>query len=166
LIRFVCVLLAGIALAGGARAADPAVFTVGAGVYDLVAHRTQYGEARLMYRHGQGLFDGDGTFRGLKPFIAGMAATNGALYGYAGLAAPFVWDRWEFEASAGLGAYDRGRRGLDLGQTFEFHLGVAVSYAVSENVRAGVAIAHISNAGTGRVNPGLNSALATIGVAF
>ena len=144
-----------------ARADDPRL-TIGAGVFDLVAHRDHLAEGRVSYRLGDGLFDNDGTFRGLKPFVAGMVNSKGGLFGYAGLAAPFQWDNglWEFEPSAGLGAYHRGT-GIDAGGTFEFHLGLAGSYAINDNARLGVAITHISNAGTHKKNPGINSALLT-----
>ena len=72
---------------------------------------------------------------------------------------------WEFTPAAGMGAYSKAK-GIDLGQTFEFHLALGLSYRVLPNARLGVAIDHISNAGTGRVNPGINSALATWAFTF
>ena len=117
----------------------------------------------VMFRLGDGLFGGDGVFRGLNPMVGGMGASNGALYGYGGLAAPFQWGKFEVEACGGVGAYHRGN-GYDLGGTFEFHLGLGFSYAIADGIRAGIALTHISNANTHRINPGLNSALATIGL--
>jgi hypothetical protein len=79
-----------------------------------------------------------------------------------GLAAPFRFaeDRWEFVPSAGIGAYHNGN-GLFLGGTMEFHLGLGLSYGITRDSRIGIAIDHISNAGTHRKNPGVNSALVT-----
>ena len=151
--------------ASAAQAKDDSVVTFGAGMYDLVSHRAHAFEGRAMYRSGYGVLGTDGVFRGLKLAGGVMFATNEALYGWAGLAAPFQFGRWEVEASAGLGAYHKAK-GLELGRVFEFHLGLATSYAITESTRVGVAITHISNAGSHRVNPGLNSALATIGFAF
>jgi hypothetical protein len=90
-----------------------------------------------------------------------MANTKGGVMGWGGLAAPFQFGRFELEASAGMGGYHRGS-GIDLGGTFEFHLGAGASYALSDNLRAGVLLTHISNANTHHINPGSNSALATL----
>jgi lipid A 3-O-deacylase len=143
-----------------ARADDVSQLTFGVGVFDLVSHHKHPVEFDATYRLGWGLFGGDGAFRGLKPIFGVMGNTKGGLMGWGGLAAPFQFGRFEVEASAGMGGYHRGNS-LDLGGTFEFHLGVAASYAVSEHSRFGVALNHISNANTHRFNPGANSALVT-----
>lgn len=143
-------------------AADPALVILNAGVYDLVSHRTQYLEGRIEYRFGHGLADGDGSFRGLKPLVGFMINGKGANFAYAGLAAPFQFagGAWEFTPAAGMGSYQRGK-GIDLGANFEFHLALGLSYRILPGARIGVAVDHISNAGTGRINPGINSILAT-----
>ena len=140
---------------------DPALFTVGAGVWDVNFNYYQQAEGRLEYRHGQGLFETD-TFRGLKPIVGIMATSKESIFGYAGFGAPFSLGNgnWEFTPSAGLGAYSRGD-GLDLGGTFEFHLGLALSYAVTDRGRLGLYLTHISNAGINGYNPGENSLLLT-----
>jgi hypothetical protein len=141
---------------------DASQISIGAGIFDLVGHHQHPAVGEATYRFGWGLFGGDGTFRGLKPIVGVMGTTKGGVMGWAGLAAPFQFGggKWEIEPSAALGAYRRGS-GIDLGGTFEFHLGVAVTYAVSEHSRFGVALTHISNANTHHINPGSNSALAT-----
>lgn len=166
----VAAVLAGVAFPHVSRAADPAALILNAGVFDLVGHRTQYVEGRIEYRFGHGLFDneGDGGFRGLKPLVGVMVNGKGANFEYAGLAAPIQFgadNAWEFTPAAGMGAYHKAK-GIDLGQTFEFHLALGMSYRILPNARLGVAIDHISNAGTGRVNPGINSALATWAFTF
>ncbi|TAK98661.1 MAG: acyloxyacyl hydrolase [Rhodospirillaceae bacterium] len=150
------------AMTSSARADDASQLTVGAGLFDLVSHHAHPAEADVTYRFGWGLFGGDGVFRGLKPVVGVMGNTKGGVMGWAGLAAPFQFDndRWEIEPSAGLGGYRRGS-GIDLGGTFEFHLGLGASYAISDHSRLGVEFTHISNANTHRINPGSNSALVT-----
>ena len=145
-----------------ARAEDPALVILNAGVYDLVSHRTQLVEGRIEYRFGHGLIDGAGGFEGLKPLVGFMVNGKGANFGYAGLAAPFDFAHgaWQFTPAAGFGSYQRGK-GIDLGARFEFHLALGLSYRILPNARVGVAVDHISNAGTGRINPGINSILAT-----
>ncbi len=150
------------ALVAPAMAADDALLTIGAGVWDVNFNYDRQGEVRAEYRHGDGLFATD-SFRGLKPLVGVMATSRGSLFGYGGFAAPFTFGSggdWEFTPSAGLGAYSRGN-GLDLGGTFEFHLGLAVSYAVTDNGRLGLYLTHISNAGINGYNPGENSLLLT-----
>lgn len=142
-------------------AADDALFTIGAGVWDVNFNYDRQFEGRLEYRLGQGLFESD-SFRGLKPLVGVMATSKESMFGYAGFGAPFTFGGgdWEFTPSAGLGAYSRGD-GLNLGGTFQFHLGLAVSYAVTDNGRLGLYLTHISNAGINRDNPGENSLLLT-----
>ncbi len=153
--------------AGAAHAEDKALINLSAGVFDVRSAAPQEFEGRLEYRAGFGLFETDGVFRGFKPLVGVMANTAGAVFGYAGLAAPFAFDsgRWEIVPSAAMGAYSKGD-GIDLGGTFEFHLGVGASYAVTDNSRLGVAIYHISNANTHRKNPGVNSVALTWSFAF
>ncbi len=162
------VLLAALALgSSGVKAADKASLTVSAGLFDLTTHHDQEFEGRLEYRFGHGFFESDGSFRGLKPLVGIMGNTAHAIFGYAGFAAPFAFDdgRWEFVPAAGIGAYEPGD-GIFLGGTFEFHLGLSASYAVTPESRLGLAVNHISNANTHRKNPGVNSVLATWSLAL
>ena len=148
-----------------ARADDPSLLILNAGVFDLVSHHVQRAEGRVEYRFGDGLFESDGAFRGFKPLLGIMANTAGSVFGYGGFAAPFDWGKWEFTPAAGIGGYDKAK-GLDLGGTFEFHLALGLSYAISDNTRLGLAIDHISNANTHPKNPGDNSILATFAIAL
>jgi hypothetical protein len=145
-----------------ALAGDPAQLMVGAGVFDLDSDHKRLFQADASYRFGWGFFGGDGAFRGLKPIIGGMVNDEGGFMGYAGLAAPFQFDnrRWEIQPWAAVGGYHRGN-GIDLGGTFQFNLGLGISYAVRDNGRLGVAWTHISNADIHSLNPGVNSVIGT-----
>ena len=144
---------------------DQARVTVGAGIFGFgVASDAKYIEGSLAYRFQNGLFGTDGIFRGFKPIVGVTAESAGSVFGYAGFAAPFVFgseNRWEVDAEGGLGAYHQGNSPLNLGGTFEFHVGLASSYALTDNGRLGLAVFHISNANLHRKNPGVNSILAT-----
>ena len=159
--------VASILLAGSASAKDAALLTIGAGLFDIESSRSQEAEGRLEYRFGYGFFESEGAFRGFKPLIGVMANTAGAAFGYAGLAAPFAFDngRWEVVPAAGMGGYHQGN-GLFLGGTFEFHVSLGASYAVTPGSRLGLAIHHISNANTHRKNPGVNTVALTWAFAF
>lgn len=144
-----------------AVAEDPAQFTIGAGLWDVnynYDHRAL--EVRAEYRHGVGLFETD-SFRGLKPTIGVMGNSHGGKFAYAGFSIPFAMGdskRWELTPSGAVGAYSRGN-GLELGGTFQFHLGLMLSYSVTERGRLGLYITHISNAYINGYNPGENTAL-------
>jgi lipid A 3-O-deacylase len=158
------------AVCAPASAQDRAQLMVGAGVFGFgVASEPRNAEFRIAYRFQNGLFGTDGVFRGFKPLIGAAVQTSGSQFGYLGLAAPFVFgadDRWEIVFEGGPGAYRQGSSSLDLGGTFEFHLGLAASYAVSDSGRLGVGVYHISNANTHAKNPGVNSVLATYTFSF
>jgi len=162
-----CAALMFISAPSAAIAADPALVTLSGGVYDLVSHRTQEFEGRVEYRHGQGLFETGGIFRGFKPMVGLMGNSAGAVFGYGGFAVPFAFDdgRWEFVPSGAIGGYHEGS-GIFLGGTFQFHIGVSGSYVISRNSRLGLALYHISNANVHRKNPGVNSALLQWSLAF
>jgi hypothetical protein len=141
-----------------ARAAD-AQLTVGAGIFELVSDRQHVAEADLVYRFGAGWRDGgDGAFRGVHPIVGVMGNSRSGAMGWAGLAAPFVWNRWEVEPAVGAGAYHQGNSKY-LGGAFQFHLALRVSYAVTDSGSLGLGFMHISNGGLHDKNPGANSVL-------
>lgn len=153
-----------------AVAADQSQLMLGAGIYGFgVASEPNNAEARLQYRFKNGFLGGDGAFRGFKPLVGVAVQTSGSAFGYAGFALPFVLgadQRWEIVAEGALGAYRQGSSSLNLGGTFEFHLGLGANYAVSEQGRLGLGIYHISNANLHAKNPGVNSILATYTFTF
>ncbi len=157
-----CVLLGGLlGMSHSAQARDKAVFTMSAGAYDMAFHREQEVEGRIEYRSAYALLQPeDGVFRGFHPMIGIMGNTALAAFAYGGFAAPFRFadDNWEVVPSAGIGAYHNGN-GLFLGGVMEFHLGMGVNYAITRDSRLGVSVDHISNGGTHRKNPGVNSVL-------
>jgi hypothetical protein len=163
-------LLAAALCASGAVAKDQGNLMIGAGVFGFgVASEPEQAEFRLQYRFQNGIFGTEGVFRGFKPLIGGAVQTSGSVFGYVGLAAPFVFgedDRWEVVVEGGPGLYRQGSSSLDLGGTFEFHLGVAASYALSDRGRLGLGVYHISNANLHQKNPGVNSILATYTFTF
>ena len=165
-VLLLAVLLVGVSAT--AQAKDKAVLAVSAGLHDIAFHRDQAAELRLEYRSGWGFLGSeDGIWRGFKPIVGIMGTTNSAAFAYAGLAAPlsFADGDWEFVPSGGVGAYHQGN-GLDLGGTFEFHLGLALNYELNRFNRVGVAINHISNANTHNINPGVNSVMVSWSFVF
>ena len=164
LVRFVVVAMC--VSTGAATAADPGIFSLGVGQYDIIPNDNKSIATYLQYRFGVGPEQPSG-FLGVKPVIGAMANTDGGLYGYAGLAAPFTIGSggFQIEPAAGVGAYRQGHS-TNLGGTFEFHLGLSATQRIGRALRVGVALNHISNANIHVRNRGTNVAMATVGWEF
>ena len=137
----------------------PDMATIGAGGFNIINNDggDTAAELRLEYRYG-------GKWYSLGPMIGILGTSEGGVFGYAGLYTDMrIGDRWIVTPAAGLGGYERGS-GKDLGGTFQFHLGLDVSYQFSGGNRLGLKMAHISNAGLHDENPGVESALLTFTV--
>ncbi|MBB4264538.1 acyloxyacyl hydrolase [Roseospira visakhapatnamensis] len=90
--------------------------------------------------------------------ITGVEITDrGAVYGYGGVMLDvFFGDRFLISPSAALGYYSAGD-GRDLGYPLEFRTGLEAAYQFDHGGRLGVAYHHISNAGLGDRNPGIET---------
>ncbi|WP_420006670.1 acyloxyacyl hydrolase [Arenibacterium sp. LLYu02] len=64
---------------------------------------------------------------------------------------------WFVEASVMPGLYLNGPQGNDLGSTFEIRSLLGLGRELKNGTALSLAIAHKSNASTGRINPGVNS---------
>ncbi|MBB4286316.1 acyloxyacyl hydrolase [Roseospira goensis] len=90
--------------------------------------------------------------------IAGLEVTDrGAVYAYGGLALDvFFGERFVVTPNAAAGYYSAGE-GRDLGYPLEFRTGIEAAYQFGNGSRLGVAYHHISNAGLGDRNPGIET---------
>lgn len=97
--------------------------------------------------------------------IAGLvASTHGTVYGYGGIHLPVSLPLGILvRPSFAVGIYERGR-GMELGHALEFRSSFVVERLISDRVRVSAMIYHLSNAGLGFKNPGLEAL--GIGVAF
>lgn len=110
-------------------------------------------EAQIEFRYGQKLF-------GIGP-AAGMVANNrGGFMVYSGLYSDIAFGNVIVTPLGGIGGYHRGN-GKDLGSAFEFRLSLSVRYQLGDGSRVGLQFAHVSNAFTGRINPGDEEVLIT-----
>ena len=85
-----------------------------------------------------------------------LGTSENAFYGYFGLSTDlyfFDCKCFLLSPSLAVGAYEDGDQ-IRLGHTLEFRSGGDISYRFKNNVRVGVGIFHISNAGLGYRNPG------------
>jgi lipid A 3-O-deacylase len=125
---------------------DPAFLDFQAGVKDM--RRDHVPAFVLEYRSSYKLWF-------IKPMVGVMATTRGSVYGYGGFAVDiFFGRRVVLTPSLAVGVYDNGND-RDLGTAFpEFRSAVELAYRFDDRSRLGIMFNHISNAGTGKVNPG------------
>lgn len=143
-----------------AVAEEPAFLSIGAGYYDLFDDQSA-GEARLEYRfsEAQKLFF-------FRPFVGVTATTDAATYGYAGVGIDiFFGKRWVATPNFAVGLYGNGD-GKDLGHAVEFRSGLEVAYRFDNYSRLGLSFTHISNAGLGERNPGVESLVVVYSMPF
>lgn len=118
------------------------------GIFDDINGPQRYG---LEYRFKS--FAGPSGFR-LIPAIGLAAAKNGAYFIYTDLRHDFYMnDHWILIPSFGLGTFHDSSE-IDLGNELEFRSGIEVAYQFTNNIRAGLALFHISNGGISSHNPG------------
>jgi lipid A 3-O-deacylase len=131
----------------------PLLGTIGAGYYDVIPDNEGddgAGLGRLELRFDQEFFY-------IRPFIGVEATTSGSVYGYAGgMVDVYLGDNFVLSPNIAVGAYEPGDA-RDLGSTLEFRSGVEAAYQTDGGVRVGVAFYHISNAGIGDENPGIET---------
>jgi hypothetical protein len=119
-----------------------------AGYYDFIATDDEAASFSAEYHMGR-------RFWWFDPFAGVMLTTEGAAYAYAGLALDIVIaNRVAITPSAAVGAYHEGG-GKDLGHWVEFRTGGELAYIFDNQQRLGLAFHHISNAGLGNRNPGV-----------
>ncbi len=149
-----------IGVIGTARAEEPDFLTVGAGYYDLFDDQAA-AEARFEYR-----FSEKNKLLWFTPFVGLTATSDAATYGYAGIALDvFFGNRWVATPTFAAGLYGNGD-GKDLGHAIEFRSGLEIAYRFDDYSRLGLSFTHISNAGIGERNPGVESLILFYSVPF
>jgi len=131
-----------VALGGGAFDVLPDNKKPGAGVAGLVLSEYRFGDVLWI----------------VAPFIGVMGTGKGAFYGYGGFGFDIdVAERWVVTPTATVGYFIHGT-GIDLGAHCEFRTGAEVDYRFDNLIRLGVGFYHLSNAGIGKQNPGVELA--------
>ncbi|ABC23272.1 acyloxyacyl hydrolase [Rhodospirillum rubrum] len=89
------------------------------------------------------------------PFLGFEATHLGSTYLYGGVMADVRFGKHLIlSPSAAVGWYNEGNA-RDLGYPLEFRTGIEAAWRFDDGLRAGVAFHHISNAGIGDINPGI-----------
>ena len=128
---------------------------LGGGIYNFMKHGSDdFNQSSIAYNFEY--FSKKKAFGFIKPLLGFLGTTENAFYGYFGLSTDlyfFDCKCFLLSPSFAVGAYEDGDQ-IRLGHTIEFRSGGDISYRFRNNVRVGVGIFHISNAGLGYRNPG------------
>ena len=141
-----------------ATADDPDFLTLGLGYFDY-DDDDDAAEFRLEYRS-----DWDRWF--VRPFSGLLVTTDSGLFGYGGILLDVFWGKSIVTTPSFAVGYFSDGNGKDLGASIEFQSRLEIAYRFANRSRLGLAISHISNAGSEDRNPGANSISAYYSVPF
>jgi hypothetical protein len=136
--------------------ADPPRVALGGGAFDVLPDSKKRGSGVTglvlsEYRFGDVLWI-------VAPFVGVMGTGKGAFYGYGGFGFDVNFaEKWVITPSAAVGYFTHGD-GIDLGAHCEFRTGAEIDYRFDNLTRLGVGFYHMSNAGIGKTNPGVELA--------
>jgi hypothetical protein len=97
----------------------------------------------------------------IRPTLGILATADDTTFVRAGISRDFTLRRWAANVGFAVGAYQQGD-GKYLGQTLQFRSALDLSYALREDLRLGVAVSHLSNAGLSAINPGIETLALTL----
>ena len=108
------------------------------------------------------------VLRVLKPYIGFNGTNKDAYYGYFGFSADLFFRKCKcfiITPTLAVGWYVDGNE-IKLGNRVQFRSGGDIYYKFKNNVRVGVGLYHISNAGLGEQNPGAEQAILKYQIPF
>ena len=129
--------------------------SLGGGIYNFMKHGSD-GFNQSSTAYNVELFSGKKISNLVRPFVGFLGTDESAYYGYFGLSVDlyfFDCKCFVLTPSLAAGAYEDGDQ-IRMGNTIEFRSGGDFMYRFKNNVRVGVGVFHISNAGIGYRNPG------------
>ncbi len=133
--------------------ADPPRIAIGSGVFDVLPDAVRPGAGATGLALGEYRF-GDVLWI-VAPFVGVLGTAKGAFYGYGGFGFDInFFERVIVTPSAAVGYFTHGT-GIDLGAHTEFREGAEFDYRFDNLSRLGVGMYHMSNAGIGKSNPGV-----------
>jgi hypothetical protein len=128
---------------------------VGGGIYNFMEHGSDgFNDSSIMYNFELLLKKGKKSF--IRPLIGFLGTDQSAYYAYFGLTTDLYFLKCKcilLSPSLAAGYYEDGDQ-IRLGHALEFKSGADLSYKFKNNMRVGVGVYHISNAGIGYRNPG------------
>ena len=133
--------------------ADPPRIAIGGGAFDVLPNSGRQGSGATGLALGEYRF-GDVLWI-ISPFVGTFGTAKGAFYGYGGFGFDInFFGRFVATPSAAVGYFEPGI-GINLGAHTEFRTGAEFDYRFDNWNRLGVGMYHISNAGIGKQNPGV-----------
>lgn len=140
--------VAGVAPAAAQRANEPPLITLGAGAWNVLRADDKALEFRAEYRTDYQLW-------WFRPFVGVTATSDLSVYGFGGLLLDiFFGPRIVLTPSLAVGLYGEGD-GIDLGHVIEFRDSIELAWRFDDRSRLGFVFYHMSNAGIGSRNPGV-----------
>lgn len=128
------------------------------GGYHGIGEAVDSGQLGVEVRLPEALWD-------LQPVAGFLATSDSAEMVYGGVRREFdVGNGFRWSPSTSIGHYDRGN-GAHLGNHLMFRLGFDVTRTFGP-FQVGVGAYHLSNAGTGEFNPGVETLLLTVSYRF
>ena len=144
--------------------ADPPRIAIGGGAFDVLPDSKKPGNGTTGLALGEYRF-GDVLWI-VAPFVGAFGTGKGAFYGYGGFGIDInFFERFVATPSAAVGYFTPGT-GIDLGAHTEFRTGGEFDYRFENLTRIGVGFYHISNAGIGKKNPGVELATFVLTMPF
>jgi lipid A 3-O-deacylase len=132
---------------------DPPRIAIGSGVFDVIPNGGKPGSGATGLALGEYRF-GDVLWI-ISPFVGTYGTAKGAFYGYGGFGFDInFFNHFVATPSAAVGYFEPGV-GINLGAHTEFRTGAEFDYRFDNLNRLGVGMYHISNAGIGKQNPGV-----------
>jgi hypothetical protein len=136
--------------------ADPPRVALGGGAFDVLPNNKKSGSGVSGFPLGEYRF-GDMLWI-VAPFVGAFGTSKGAFYGYGGFGFDInFFNKWVVTPTAAVGYFSHGS-GIDLGAHCEFRTGAEFDYRFDNLTRVGVGFYHMSNAGIGKRNPGVELA--------
>ena len=142
-------------LCNTANSKDSPRLSVGLGIFNYMEdgsppHNDQSGMINLELHSGRKMFNL------IKPFAGFLGTNENAYYAYGGFGIDGYYGKkknFVVTPSLACGYYKDGRE-IKAGNPLEFYIGIDMFYRFKNNARIGVGIFHISNADSGKKNPG------------
>lgn len=143
-----CAIFATAARDALAQDKDPSFINLSLGYFDIVHNDDQALAGGIEWMSSGRLWI-------FQPLAGAMITSEGSFYGYAGFGTDFFFGhRWVATPSIAVGAYGEGN-GADLGHVVEFRSAITLAYRFDNRSRLGLRFYHLSNAGLGDRNPGV-----------
>jgi hypothetical protein len=143
---------------------DPPRIALGGGAFDVLPDKKKPGNGTTGLALGEYRF-GD-VWWIFAPFVGAMGTAKGAVYTYFGFGFDINFPYHLVLTPTAAAGYFNGGHGINLGSWWEFRTGAELDYRFPDDKRLGVGFYHMSNAGIGKENPGVELATVVLTAPF